>query len=206
MTEVKEIKGKIVSWGIVDGGVVDKGKLREKTSNKKRPTELNGSTYSIKTNLLENKLYITINDIEIDEGFGKYKPFELFINSRDKSMLIELEILAKMLSAIFRRTSDPSFIIKELKISSSDQNGYFRPPRDGEKGGKYIPSVYFEIAEVLEKHMNKLGVFVLDKDGEPEKQKANTLGLKRCPNCGQDGVKKESGCEDCMFCEYSKCG
>lgn len=222
---MKKIESKITGWNIVDDkDVGESGKLREVGSAKKRPTELDGATYSIRTNLLENKVYVTINDIEIDDNPGKYKPFEMFINSRDKSEMISLEILSTMLSAIFRRTSDPSFIIKELKIKSSTDGGYFRSPREGEKSGKHIPSLYFEIAEVLETHMIKLGIFPKDYV-YPENDVAgemvvgvkvlveelktapsNPLGLKKCPNCKKFGIKKESGCEGCLYCEYSKCG
>lgn len=114
----------------------------------KRPLELKGRTYLLKSQLIKSSLYITIND-------SGDKPFEIFFNTRDSSKFIELEIITRLISAIFRRSPKAQFIINELKsVANPEDTGYFRPPRTnkGETKGKYIPSIFYEIGEIIEEH------------------------------------------------------
>jgi len=153
LTDVKEITGKIVDWKIVDE---KNGKIS--AIKKARPTELNGCTYALKSNLLKSTLYITINNIKMENG--KNRPFEIFFNTRDTGKFIELQIITRLISAIFRRTENAVFVIDELKAVANPENtGYFRGPREekGETKGKYIPSIFYEIGEIIEEHFISLG-------------------------------------------------
>jgi len=152
LSEIKKIGGKIIDWKIVE----EKGKIS--TIKKARPTELSGSTYALKSNLIKSTLYITMNNIKMSNG--KDRPFEIFFNTRDTSKFIELQIITRLISAIFRRTENAVFVIDELKaVANPENSGYFRPPREGknEKKGKYIPSIFYEIGEIIEEHFISLG-------------------------------------------------
>ena len=48
-----------------------------------RPEVLIGSTYKIKTPISDHAMYVTINDIVLNEGteYEQRRPFEVFINS-----------------------------------------------------------------------------------------------------------------------------
>ena len=152
MTEIKEIGSKIVDWKIVDE---KNGKIS--STKTARPPELSGSTHALKSNLLKSTLYITINNMKMENN--QYRPFEIFFNTRDTGKFIELQIITRLISAIFRRTQNAVFVIDELKAVANPENtGYFRPPREshGETKGKYIPSIFYEIGEIIEDHFISL--------------------------------------------------
>jgi ribonucleoside-diphosphate reductase alpha chain len=152
LTEIKEISGKIVDWKIIDE------KNRLSTVKKARPAELFGRTYALKSSLLKSTLYITINNITMENG--NERPFEIFFNTRDTGKFIELQIITRLISAIFRRTENAVFVIDELKAVANPENtGYFRGPREekGETKGIYIPSIFYEIGEIIEEHFISLG-------------------------------------------------
>jgi hypothetical protein len=120
-----------------------------------RPESLDGSTYKIKTPLSDHALYVTINDIIIN---GQRRPFEMFINSKNMENFAWVIALTRVLSAVFRREEDVTFMVDELKSIFDGQGGYFKP------GGKRMPSVVAEIGECLEKHMIKIGLVEPSQD------------------------------------------
>lgn len=139
----KEKKGR--SGGTDSGGVLEADGEFIQT----RPIELHGKTYKIKTPLLAQGLYITINDIR--EPNGRVRPFEIFINCKNLQHFSWMVAMTRLISAVFRRTSDPSFLVEELKSIFDPNGGYFRD-------GKYIPSLVAEIGYVIEEHLRSLGI------------------------------------------------
>ncbi len=213
MSEIKQIDGKIVQWKIIPEG---NGKISN--IKKERPKKLDGKTYALKSQLLKSTLYITINNI--DEGEG-VRPFEIFFNTRDTAKFVELQIITRLISAIFRRSESAVFIVDELKAVANPENtGYFRPPRDGEMKGMYIPSIFYEIGEIIEEHLKSLGVqdprlYRSQEeslfDGLKEQYDIESTTLikpvgKRCPQCHEETLTREAGCDICHNCGYSKCG
>ncbi len=147
----------------------DVNKINEKLSEKKekikkeesiskitktRPYVLNAKVYKLKSNFVKNSIFITLGYIEED---GKNRPFEIFINSKDLSKAAEFAVLTRLISAIFRKTHDPSFILDELKSIHDPNGGYF-------KNGKYIHSLYAEIAEVMEEFFVDIGLLKKESD------------------------------------------
>lgn len=195
--------------------------INNKEEKLKRPDTLDGKTIALRSKLLKSTLYITLNYIESN---GKFYPFEIFFNTKDTSKFIELTLITRLVSAVFRRTDNTEFIIKEfMAIANPEGNGYFRAPRfEGDKG-KHIPSIYYEIGEVLIDFFNflakKNGVkpssdlleflgmeekSIADKIDALEKPKGQ-LQLFECPECHKRRLKKEGGCSQCLDCGYSKC-
>ena len=130
-----------------------------------RPIELTGVTYKIKTPLSNQALYITINDII--EADGVRRPFEVFINSKNLQHFAWMVAMTRLISAVFRRTRNPMFLVEELKCIFDPNGGYF-------KNGKYIPSLVAEIGEVIEQHLQSLGIgdaakTLLPPEGSPAK-------------------------------------
>ena len=119
-----------------------------------RPNELRGYTYKIKTPLTDHAMYITINDILLNEGTEHEQeyPFEVFINSKNMEQFQWILALTRVISAVFRKGGDATFLAEELKQVFDPQGGYFK------KGGKFMPSLVAEIGEVLETHMRKIAV------------------------------------------------
>ncbi|MCX7847251.1 MAG: adenosylcobalamin-dependent ribonucleoside-diphosphate reductase [bacterium] len=129
----------------------------------RRPIELYGKTYKIKTPLLAQSLYITINDIR--EANGRLRPFEIFINCKNLQHFSWMVAMTRLISAVFRRTSDPSFLVEELKSIFDPNGGYFRE-------GRYVPSLVAEIGEVIEEHLRSLGI---GGGGEGRQERAGTV-------------------------------
>ena len=114
-----------------------------------RPDSLEGTTYKIKTPFTEHAFYVTINDILVD---GHRRPFELFINSKNMENFAWVVALTRVISAVFRREGDVTFLVEELGSIFDPQGGYFKP------GGKRMPSLVAEIGDCLENHLIKIGV------------------------------------------------
>jgi len=156
------------------------------TTKKSRPYELIGKTYQIKDEK-EDTFYITINNIL--EGV-KYRPFEIFINSKESNEY--LSVITRLLSAIFRRTSDAEFVIKQLEKSSKNGDG-----------------LLLKLAQVINDHMgikqsalNKTLIPITTLNLSKEEK---SDGLQTCPQCGKKTLKKEGGCEECIECGFGKC-
>ncbi len=174
---------------------------KEKIKNQKeeRPYKLDAKIYKIKSPFVSHAIYVACSYI-IDEK-GKKKPFEIFINSKDLTKAAEYTMLTRLISAIFRRSNDPTFIIEELKGIYDPNGGYY-------KDGKYFPSIYAEIADVLEEFFEDIGLLERKKEKEIKQfQLTIEESFKICPKCNEKTLKKEGNCEICINekCNYSKC-
>ena len=130
-----------------------------------RPEMLIGSTYKVKTPLSEHALYVTINDIILNHGTDNElrRPFEIFINSKNMDHFQWIVALTRIISAVFRKGGDVTFLVEELRSVFDPRGGYFK------KGGKYMPSLVAEIGDAIECHMRMIGL--LKDDGLDENQK-----------------------------------
>ena len=174
---------------------------------KKEPRQdvLNAKVYKLKSSFVDYAIYITLS-YKLDEN-GNRIPYEIFSNSKDLTKSAEYAVLTRLISAIFRRSEDPTFIIEELKSIYDPNGGHF-------KEGRYYPSIYAEIGDILEKFFYDIGIMKKKERKEmaehgpaaPKKDEIN-LELKICPKCGQKSLKLEGGCMSCMNpdCGYSKC-
>ena len=167
-----------------------------------RPERLDGKTYKIKWPESDHAIYITMNDIIQD---GKRRPFEIFINSKNMEHFAWTVALTRMISAVFRRGGDVSFVVEELKAVFDPRGGAWMERR-------YIPSLLAAIGEVIEKHMIEIG-FLSDKNSVSENFEGgeNILNFenqreKSCSRCGSVGILHQEGCDVCTACGYSKCG
>ncbi|MCZ6720583.1 MAG: adenosylcobalamin-dependent ribonucleoside-diphosphate reductase [Proteobacteria bacterium] len=164
-----------------------------------RPEELPGATYKLRWPESEHAIYITINDIIQD---GRRRPFEVFINSKNMEHYPWTVALTRMISAVFRRGGDVSFVVDELKAVFDPRGGQW-------VGGKYIPSILAAIGGVIERHMINIGFLSAEKD-ESEIVRARAVGegaapFRFCPRCNQPSLIHQEGCDICISCTYSKC-
>ncbi|MDR2876343.1 MAG: NrdJb [Methylobacillus sp.] len=186
-----------------------------------RPDKLIGNTYKVKTPVTEHALYITINDIVLHEDTPQQhrRPFEIFINSKNMEHFQWIVALTRVMSAVFRKGGDVTFLVEELRSVFDPNGGYFK------KGGKYIPSLVAEIGEVVEQHLQEIGML---KKAEPdehqkkliEEKKAEYLqsqinettaegfppGAQLCKKCSTKAAIVMDGCLTCLNCGESKCG
>ena len=189
-----------------------------------RPDVLLGSTYKVKTPLSEHALYVTINDVILNAGTPHElrRPFEIFINSKNMDHFQWIVALTRIISAVFRKGGDVTFLVEELKAVFDPRGGYFK------KGGKYMPSLVGEIGDAIENHMRAIGL--LKNDGPDEHQQkliaekraqfeqtqhqvptsAETSGFpensRLCVKCHTKAVIIMDGCLTCLNCGDSKCG
>jgi ribonucleoside-diphosphate reductase alpha chain len=170
-----------------------------------RPEELPGRTYKLRWPESEHAMYITINDILQD---GRVRPFEIFINSKNMEHYAWTVGLTRMISAVFRRGGDVSFIVEELKAVFDPRGGQWME-------GRYVPSLLAAIGDVIEHHMIEIGFLPNPKErreGHIEKQVVNLQDVRtdaryrQCPKCAQASLIKQEGCDVCLSCAYSKCG
>ena len=169
-----------------------------------RPEALPGRTYKLRWPDSEHALYITINDVVKD---GRRRPFEVFINSKNMEHYAWTVALTRMISAVFRRGGDVSFVVEELKAVFDPRGGQW-------VGGRYVPSLLAAIGEVIERHMNDIGFLVEPATArpsvEPPSEERQVVGLtqsaaRQCPKCGLAGLIRQEGCDLCTSCGYSKC-
>jgi ribonucleoside-diphosphate reductase alpha chain len=166
-----------------------------------RPEELEGATYKIKWPDSEHALYITINDLVVG---GRRRPFEVFINSKNMEHFAWTVALTRMISAVFRRGGDVSFVVEELKAVFDPRGGAWM-------GGKYIPSILAAIGGVIEQHLVTTGFIAGAGMGLKSDPQANVVGMekprgKACGSCGQYDLRMVEGCMTCGSCGHSKCG
>ncbi|RDE22622.1 NrdJb [Motiliproteus coralliicola] len=130
-----------------------------------RPEFLMGSTYKIKTPMSEHALYITINDIVLNQGteHEQRHPYEMFINSKNMEQFQWIVALTRVISAVFRKGGDINFMVEELKAVFDPKGGYFK------KGGKFMPSLVAEIGEAIEQHLKHIGLIESDELDEHQK-------------------------------------
>ena len=166
-----------------------------------RPKALEGATYKLKWPDSEHAIYLTINDIIVG---GHRRPFEVFINSKNMEHFAWTVALTRMISAVFRRGGDVSFVVEELKAVFDPRGGAW-------VNGKYIPSILAAIGGVIEQHMIAIGFLAGEGMGlksDPQAQVVNLSGGrgKACPSCGQYDMRMVEGCMTCGSCGHSKCG
>ncbi len=200
----------------------------------KRPDELEGSSYKIKTPLSEHSLYVTINDMVLNPGteHEMRRPFEIFINSKNMDHFQWIVALTRIISAVFRKGGDTTFLAEELKAVFDPRGGYFKP------GGKFMPSLVAEIGDVIERHLIKIGMITSELDEHQkayiEKKKAELAGdapvepqgavtaplktkgddsksafpaiAQLCNKCNTKAMVKMDNCMTCLNCGDSKCG
>jgi len=192
-----------------------------------RPERLVGSTYKVKTPLSEHAMYITINDVILNEGteHESRRPFEVFINSKNMEHFQWVVALTRLISAIFRKGGDATFLVEELKAVFDPRGGYFK------KGGVFMPSIVAEIGYAIEDHMKHIGLINSDLDQHQQEylaQKRQELGggaidakktdgaeaednpfppsATLCMKCHTKAVVLMDGCMTCLNCADSKCG
>jgi len=203
-----KIEKKIVGFEVVKPGEKKESAPSHPPILQRPEGPLPGKTYKIKTPLSEHAIYVTINDIVDDEG--KRRPFEIFINSKNMEHFQWIVALTRVISAIFRKGGDVSFLVEELKSVFDPRGGYYK------KGGKYMPSIVAEIGEVIEQHLVEIGMISgrldapeLEAKRREAKEKLGEEGMKQaaqCDKCGAVAVVRLDNCNVCLECGESKCG
>ncbi|HEX4975778.1 MAG TPA: NrdJb [Pseudomonadales bacterium] len=188
-----------------------------------RPEVLLGSTYKIKTPLSEHAVYLTINDIVLNPGSEHEirRPFEIFINSKNMDHFQWVVALTRVISAVFRKGGDSTFLVEELKAVFDPQGGYFK------KGGVYMPSLVAEMGCAIESHMKMIGMIPSAQLDEHQRQlieakraeydaRNNSVAAaggetqfpasaSLCKKCSTKAVIMMDGCLTCLNCGDSKC-
>jgi ribonucleoside-diphosphate reductase alpha chain len=167
-----------------------------------RPSTLDGATYKVRWPESDHAIYITINDIIQGD---RQRPFEIFINSKNMEHYAWTVALTRMISAVFRRGGDVTFVVEELKAVFDPRGGQWM-------NGRYVPSLLAAIGEVIEQHMRIIGFIADDETGFTENKAVKAVGDKDeapqgrpCPKCSMPSLYKIEGCETCMSCGHSKC-
>ena len=174
-----------------------------------RPECLVGSTFKIKTPVSDHAMYVTINDIILNEGteYEQRRPFEIFINSKNLDHFQWIVALTRIISAVFRKGGDVTFLVDELKAVFDPRGGAWM-------GGRYVPSLLAAIGDVIERHMIDIGFMPERHDTRHEiaerRQVVNLPDsgrrLAQCPRCDEAALIRIEGCDQCTSCNYSKCG
>lgn len=188
-----------------------------------RPEVLVGSTYKVKTPVSDHAMYVTINDIILNEGteFEKRRPFEIFINSKNLDHYQWIVALTRIISAVFRKGGDVAFLVDELKAVFDPRGGYWQP------GGKFMPSIIAELGYIVEKHLITIGMLaepgpdagqrqlIEAKRAEYEESRKQQdafskneypEGAQLCSKCNTVAAIMMDGCMTCLACGDSKCG
>lgn len=228
---VHQIKSPIVGFQVVQPNVENSEAatsapvapaLQQVTEALARPEMLVGSTYKIKTPMSEHALYVTLNDVVLNEGteHEQRRPFEVFINSKNMDHFQWVVALTRLMSAVFRKGGDVTFLVEELKAVFDPQGGYFKP------GGQFMPSLVAEIGDAIERHMKMIGL--LSDEGlsdvqrdmltakraqylkaQTEQNTADTGDFPKnaslCVKCLNKAVIMMDGCQTCLNCGDSKC-
>jgi len=201
-------------------------RMTEKIMRPEGMESLEGSTYKIKTPLDDHAMYVTINDIVLNQGtvHEQRRPFEIFINSKNMDHFQWIVALTRLMSAVFRKGGDVTFLAEELQAVFDPKGGYFKA------GGRFMPSIIAEIGDVIAHHMQKIGL--MEKE-ELSEQQMLVLSQKRaeaenaqikiadnlsgeetgypasatlCNKCSTKAVVVMDNCATCLSCGYSKCG
>ncbi len=188
-----------------------------------RPEMLVGSTYKVKTPVSDHAMYVTINDIVLNEGtqHEQRRPFEIFINSKNLDHYQWIVALTRIMSAVFRKGGDVTFLVDELKAVFDPRGGYWQP------GGKFMPSIIAELGHIVEKHLLEIGLLkspelsveqrklIEEKRAEFEERGRQKdafaagrfpEGAQLCTKCNTAAAVMLDGCMTCLNCGYSKCG
>ena len=205
--------------------VEEKSNIIQMHESLARPEMLLGSTYKIKTPLSEHSLYITINDLVLNQGTDheQRRPFEVFINSKNMDHFQWIVALTRIMSAVFRKGGDITFLVEELRSVFDPSGGYFK------KGGKFMPSLVAEIGDVVESHLKMIGLIKTEEISEhqqkimdekraqfeaekqakaPQAEEASSFpaGAQLCNKCNTKASIQMDGCMTCLNCGDSKCG
>lgn len=198
--------------------------------NVARPESLTGNTYKIRTPVTEHAFYITINDIVLNPGtpYEKRRPFEIFVNSKNMEHYQWITALTLIISAVFRKGGDVTFMVDELQGVFDPKGGYIKPGTRGQ----YVPSLVAEIGNVVEDHLKMIGMIIEEEQEESrqavieEKRKQYEqlqqmnmkgtyptgesgdfpIGATLCGKCYVLAVVMMDGCMVCLNCGESKCG
>ncbi|HET6632528.1 MAG TPA: NrdJb [Rhodanobacteraceae bacterium] len=200
-----------------------------------RPDTLVGATYKIKSPLFEHALYVTLNDIVLNAGtpHEMRRPFEIFINSKSMDHFQWIVALTRIMSAVFRKGGDITFLVEELRAVFDPRGGYFKA------GGVYMPSIVAEIGAVIEQHLRRIGMLhdpemsdaqralIAEKRAAAEQAAAASssaagaaeagdagatdagsfpANATLCHKCNTRALMLLDGCQTCLNCGYSKCG
>jgi len=200
--------------------------MTEKVMRPEGMESLEGSTYKIKTPLDDHAMYVTINDITLNPGteHEQRRPFEIFINSKNMDHFQWIVALTRLMSAVFRKGGDVTFLAEELQAVFDPKGGYFKP------GGRFMPSIIAEIGDVIAHHMQKIGLMEKEELSEQQKlildqKRAEVEGAQKktvadpdnetvgyhasatlCNKCLTKAVVVMDNCATCLSCGYSKCG
>lgn len=228
-----KIERKIVGYRVKKADAAEQSALQESQAQLpqlvkmnetiERPDFLLGTTYKIKPPVAEHAMYITINDILLNEGTDheSRQPYEIFINSKSMEHFQWVIALTRVISAVFRKGGDLTFLVEELRSVYDPNGGYFK------KGGVFMPSLVAEIGAVIERHLKAIGLIANEELSEVTKR---ILAEKRaefeavqqpsndetasdypanaslCSKCSTKAVVIMDGCATCLSCGDSKCG
>ena len=224
----KKIEQKIIAYKVQDEGqaeeespAVAESSVVQMHEAVERPERLVGSTYKIKPPMSEHAMYITVNDMLLNEGTEHEirRPFEVFINSKNMEHFQWVVALTRLISAVFRKGGDATFMVEELKAVFDPKGGYFK------KGGVFMPSLVAEIGYAIEDHMKLIGMINTELDDHQkafiEQKKAELAAASSapakeagdfpenatlCSKCNTKAVVLMDGCMTCLSCGDSKCG
>ena len=206
-----------------EGGGGNRAEVIRMHEKLERPEMLIGSTYKVKTPISDHAMYVTINDIVLNEGteYEKRRPFEIFINSKNLDHYQWIVALTRIISAVFRKGGDVAFLVDELTAVFDPRGGYWQP------GGKFMPSIIAELGYIVEKHLVSIGMMsapeldegqkqlIAEKRAEYEEAKKQQdafskstypEGAQLCTKCNTAAVINMDGCRTCLSCGDSKCG
>lgn len=206
-------------------------RMTEQVARPEGMDALEGSTYKIKTPLDDHAMYVTINDIVLNPGtvHEQRRPFEIFINSKNMDHFQWIVALTRLMSAVFRKGGDVTFLAEELQAVFDPKGGYWKP------GGKFMPSIIADIGAVIEHHLRKIGLMekeelseqqqLILKQKRAEAEAADSVraalnsgppdtaegtgypaSAKLCNKCNTKAVVNMDNCATCLSCGYSKCG
>jgi hypothetical protein len=207
-------------------------RMTERVARPEGMEALEGSTYKIRTPLDDHAMYVTINDIVLNAGtvHEQRRPFEIFINSKNMDHFQWIVALTRLMSAVFRKGGDVTFLAEELQAVFDPKGGYWKP------GGKYMPSIIADIGAVIEHHLQKIGLMEKEELSEQqqlmldqkraeamaatsEREAAAPTGenstegssgypasAKLCNKCSTKAVVIMDNCATCLSCGYSRCG
>ena len=222
-----KIDKKIVAYTVIDKDSeveekVEPAEIFQLGDPLSRPDQITGSTYKVKTPVTEHALYITINDVLMNEGTEQEhrRPFEMFVNSKNMEHFQWIVALTRVMSAVFRKGGDITFLVEELESVFDPNGGYYK------KGGRYVPSLVAELGQVVEQHLINIGML---KQQVPDKHQQNLINEKKanfikenpdeidsdtgfpnssqlCKKCNVKAAIMMDGCLTCLNCGESKCG
>ncbi|HUD97549.1 MAG TPA: NrdJb [Woeseiaceae bacterium] len=206
-----------------EGGAGGRAEVIRMHEKLERPEMLVGSTYKVKTPISDHAMYVTINDIVLNEGteHEKRRPFEIFINSKNLDHYQWIVALTRIISAVFRKGGDVTFLVDELKAVFDPRGGYWKP------GGRFMPSIIAELGYIVEKHLISIGLLsqpqldegqqamIEQKRAEFESRSRQKdafskseypEGAQLCSKCSMAAAIMMDGCVTCLNCGDSKCG